>query len=122
METVALSPDFREAESPPPMKDCPKAKAYEEHPPHTWTRETPAKRVLTFHCDGILPVAEQPPCQVYISPAQPECGKPAPTFVRVKTSLIDATVDVCREHKAEYDQQAASRRNARREQDLKKAS
>lgn len=96
----------------PPLKECKKARAYEVHVPHEWHR--PGRAHWPFWCDGILPEDEQPPCQIYISPQQPECGKPAPTYVRIKNPLLkqEALIDVCAHHKSVHDQQAAARRAA----------
>lgn len=112
------------ANDSPPMKDCVDARNYVVHKPHTWFRE--GRPQWKFHCDGVLPVDEQPPCQFYISPEQPECGEPSPTYIRVRVQPGPAqvTVDVCKKHKAAYDQAAAEMRNARRQakQNLRRAS
>lgn len=97
----------------PPTKDCPKARIFEVHPPHVWFKK-PDTADWPFWCDGILPEDQRPPCQVYISPAQPECGEPAVTTIHVKTRLIDARIDVCPKHKHEYDDRSAKLRGERR--------
>jgi hypothetical protein len=113
--TNSLAPKFTEADEikeGPPLKECPKARRYEVHPPHPWHRPNRAR--WPFHCDGILPVDQQPPCQIYISPQQPECGEPAPTYVRIKNQALkqEAIINICAMHKSVHDQQAAARRAA----------
>lgn len=56
-----------------------------------------------------------PACKWYVSIDQPECGLESVAEVRVRTSVADATVPLCRKHKAIHDERAASIRNARRE-------
>lgn len=110
------------SQAPPllPMKGCAKMRTFEVHLPHTWEKK-PGWR---FHCDGILPVDEQPPCQAYVSPEQPECGEPSPVTIRVKTRLIDARIDVCINHKRQYDNRSAAARqnNQASVRDLRPAS
>jgi hypothetical protein len=105
----------------PPQKECEDARKFIEHRSHTWFKKD--RPEWQYHCDGILPEDQQPPCQIYISPEQPECGEPAPTTVHVKTALIDARVDVCARHKAQHDTRSAAIRAARSRNDqLGKAS
>lgn len=104
-EAIAFKPP---GSSPPriPTKDCPLSQRFEPHAAHPWEK----KPGWFFNCEGVLPLDEQPPCQWYISPEQPECGQAAPTKIRIKTKLLDARVDVCVYHKGQYDNVAALRR------------
>lgn len=60
-------------------------------------------------------MSESPPalgtCKFFISPEQPECGKRAEAVVRTRITKNDsATVELCTQHKAVYDEQYARRR------------
>lgn len=103
----------RAVASEPPSKECEKSLVFEEHEPHHWYKKRDVYKRFPFHCDGVLPIDEQPPCQIFVSPERPVCGEPSPSTVHVKTQLIDAMVDVCKLHKHEYNHQAAARRQAR---------
>lgn len=105
-----IKPEVRAVDSSPPSKECETALLFEEHKPHTWFKARDTEKRYPWHCDGILPVEEQPPCQWYISPEQPECGDPSPTTVHVKTTLIEANIDVCVKHKGVYNSLSAARR------------
>lgn len=49
-------------------------------------------------------------CKFYISPEEPECGKPAVGTVRVRNRAITATVPLCVKHKAIHDETFARTR------------
>lgn len=51
-------------------------------------------------------------CQWYVSIEQPECGKEPAEPVRIKTKEADATVDLCRIHKARYNDKMMQKRHA----------
>lgn len=108
--------------SPPVVKECKRALAFEEHEPHTWHKDRDTYHQFPLHCGGILPVDQQPPCQFYIAPEQPICGKPAPATIRVRNALVDAVVDVCITHKSVYNHRSASRRQGRLEQNQPKSA
>lgn len=101
--------------SPPPVKGCEKYHDAEVHTPHKWFKNR--KEEYPFWCEGVLPLDEQPPCQAYISPQQPECGEPAPVKVRIRIRIIDARIDLCMYHKRRHDNLAAVRRAEHRDQE-----
>ena len=55
-------------------------------------------------------------CQWYVSVLEPECGKPAPHRVKVKTRVTQAMVSLCDEHKAVHDETFARIRTERAKQ------
>lgn len=47
-------------------------------------------------------------CKFYVSPEQPECGKPFDSFVTTHITRRDqARVPLCKAHKRQYNQQMA---------------
>lgn len=49
-------------------------------------------------------------CKWFVSDDVPECGEPAVTKVKVRGKVTQATVPVCRKHKAEHDENFAKLR------------
>jgi hypothetical protein len=45
---------------------------------------------------------DKPICKWWVSMEQPECGNVATDKIKVKTRIVEATVDVCHEHKVEH--------------------